>query len=391
VALTAVVLAGVFTKRTFAPLVVLVLVAVLVRARGRPLPVLAAVAGVTLVVAVPYAASSEPRLALWEQQTSAVNYRCRDPLDGAWAICLPGGAPSIRQTIPLVRAEKLEGLPLTLNFTARSASGPATLVVQAATPSGPIASQVVDVSSRWRPGLMRGVAPGKIEGLWVDMSAFGGGGAVYLRNVRLAPTIATSAIFSRPRNEVQNGSGVTAVAGAPSFLPESVRREVNSATDAAAALVHAPGALVASIPILYRRMATTFSMSWATVGWQVPPPLFPDGLNWALAVLVAAGVAGAAVSLLRARLRASAGGLLLFSTIVMTVAVVFRDLPPGEPGIVHGRYLYPGLVAFVVVLAAGFHHLWPGGERTFRLATSGSVVVMQGLFLGLVFAPFLAK
>ena len=390
-AIAVLMLAGVLTKRTFLPLLVLVLVAVAVRARARPAAVFGVIVTVELTIALGFAASSAPRLALWEQQTSSVNYRCRDPRDGAWAICLPAGAPSIRQRIPLVRAEKLVGTPLKLGFTARATSAHHILNINAASISGAVVSRLVEVSTEPRPAELRGIAPPKLDGLWVEMSAAPGEGTVYVRDVRLSSTRLSGAegAFLPERNEVQNGSGSLAIAGAPSFLPESIQRQVNSAIDAGAAVVHAPGALVASIPLLYRRMATTFSMSWATAGWQIPYPLFPVAVNWTLAVLTALAVGGAAVALLRTRLPAFAGGLLLFSATLMTVAVAFRNLPPDDPGIIHGRYLYPGIAAFVAILAAGWAHLWPNSERGFRVVTRAAVPVMHGLFLALVFVPFL--
>jgi hypothetical protein len=392
-AIAVLMVAGVSTKRTFLPLLLLVLVAAAARVRSRPALLFGVIAAAELAVALPFALSSSPRLALWDQQISSVNYRCRDPRGGAWAICLPAGAPSIRQRIPLVRAEKLGGTSLKLGFTARASAPHQVLNINAASASGVVVARLMDVSTEWRPAELRGVVPAKLDGLWVEMAAAPGAGTVYLHDVTLASTVVGGAegAFLPERNEVKNGSGSLAVAGMPSFLPESVQRQGNSAIDAGATVVHAPGALIDSIPLLYRRMATTFSMFWATAGWQVPPPLFPVGVNWALAALTALAVGGAAVALLRTRLPAFAGGLLLFGATVMTVAVAFRNLPPTEPGIVHGRYLYPGVAAFAAILAAGWAHLWPRSERAFNYATRAAVPVMHALFLGLVFVPFVTR
>src|SRR5207247_1815277 len=64
---------------------------------------------------------------------------------------------------------------------------------------------------------------------------------------------------------------------------------------------------------------------------------------------------------------------------------------PAEAGVVNGRYLFPGLVAFVGLLAAGWGHLWPGDERAFRASARLFVVAMHGLFIGFVFAPFVGR
>ena len=68
-----------------------------------------------------------------------------------------------------------------------------------------------------------------------------------------------------------------------------------------------------------------------------------------------------------------------------------RNVPPNDAGVVNGRYLFPGLVAFVTILAAGWGHLWGRSERTFLGAAWLFVVAMHAAFVGFVFAPFVAR
>src|SRR5207253_2926492 len=100
-AVVLVTIAGVATKRTFLPLVLLVLPAAAFRLRHRALAVGAGLVVLLLAAGVAFAASSRPRLALWEQQTTAVRYHCRDDVTGRQVICLPPGSPSIGQKVPL--------------------------------------------------------------------------------------------------------------------------------------------------------------------------------------------------------------------------------------------------------------------------------------------------
>jgi len=382
-AVVAVMAAGVATKRTFLPLVALVALAVLFRLRTRPRALLASAAGTLLVLALAFTAFSDPRLALWEQQTAAFNYRCRDAVTGRHVICLPPGAPSILQKIPLVRAQELEGKALQVALSIRSPSPGEQISIHVSSGAGLLLATTAPATPSWTRVGLDLHAPKKLDGLWLELSAPPGGAAVYVDGVVLRRRAGA--------NQIRNGTGSQAIAGAPSFLPESVQRQVNSAIDAVNGVVRPPGVLVASRTILYRRLATTFSMFWATVGWQVPPPLLPAALNWLLALATVVAIGAAGVVVLRARLPGRSGGILLFGALVMTLAVALRNLPPTEPGVVNGRYLFPGLVAFVALLAAGWGHLWPGDERHFRAAARFFVVVMQGLFIGFVFVPFLAR
>jgi hypothetical protein len=382
VAIVGVMAAGIETKRTFLPLLLLVALAIAFRLRDRVHGLLAVAAAALLLLGVAFAAASHPRLALWEQQTAAFDYRCTDGTSGRDVICLPPGAPSIRQKIPLARVDDLRGKPLEIGLSVRSATPGQRISLDVSGGRGLVLATTAQAPPAWTRVDLRIQAPRKLDGLWLEMSA-PPGGLVYVDDVALRAV--------GGENQIRNGTGADAIAGAPSFLPESVARQVNPVIDGLDGVVRRPGVLLESAPLLYRRMATTFSMFWATVGWQVPPPLFPAALNWLLAVATVAAVGAASVVVVRSQLSGRAGALLLFGALVMTLAVALRNLPPDEPGVVNGRYLFPGLVAFVTILAAGWRHLWSGSERSFRASARLLVAAMHALFIGLVFLPFVSR
>ena len=394
--------AGMLTKRTFLPLILLALVAIAIRLRSKATLLLGMAVVVELVVGSVVVASSGPRLALWQQQSPTGSYRCHDGRQGRWAICLPVGAPSIRQAVPLARVDRLEDTNLTLDLWVRGSTTLPSLWVAVDSYSDRVLFKSIQASTDWQLVEVRARAPEKLDGLFVEMSAHNTG-TVHVDGLTLKaePTTGASA-FAGPSasavtgvaaapNELLNGSGEEAVMGAPRVLPKPVQRQLNSLIDSMDSVVRQPDRLAESVPLLAERMGTTFSMIWATVGWQLPPPLFPALLNWVLGVGVLAGIAGAFVSLMRGHLRGWPGALLLVTATVMTAAVLFRNVPPDGPGVISGRYLFPGMVGFTTVLAAGWRHLWRGDDRSFRTLTRLLVPAMHGIFLGLVFVPFLAR
>jgi hypothetical protein len=192
-------------------------------------------------------------------------------------------------------------------------------------------------------------------------------------------------------NFITNGSGRSAVLGAPNGLPSPMRRVFDGAVDSVDGLVRQPGAVVDSAGIVTRRAAQGFGSAWGTVGWQVPMPLFPVGIQWALAVLVAAGLAGFIALVLRRGLPLPVASLLATAIVCVGAAAVLQTVPPAEVEAISGRYLFPAMVAFTIVLAAGWRHLWPWSSHSFRTTARLSVPVMHALFIGILLIPFLAK
>jgi hypothetical protein len=174
-------------------------------------------------------------------------------------------------------------------------------------------------------------------------------------------------------------------------LPSPVRRVVDGAVDSADGLVRQPGAVVESSGILARRAAQSFGSFWGTVGWQVPMPLFPVGIQWALAVLVAAGIAGAVILVLRRGLRLPPASVLFTALVFVGAAAMLETVPPTEVAAASGRYLFPALVAFTVIVADGWRHLWPGSSPTYRTAARLGIPVMHVLFVGILLVPFVLK
>ncbi|MBV8985936.1 MAG: hypothetical protein JO248_16005, partial [Acidimicrobiia bacterium] len=191
-------------------------------------------------------------------------------------------------------------------------------------------------------------------------------------------------------NFITNGSGESAVLSAPTALPGPIRRVVDGAVDSVDGLVRQPGAVVDSAGILTRRAAQGFGSFWGTVGWQVPMPLFPVAIQWALAVLVAAGVAGFVALVLRRGFPLAPAAVLASAIVCVGAAAVLQTVPPTEVEAISGRYLFPALVAFTVVLAAGWRHLWPATTDAFRLVVRLSIPAIQLLFIALVLVPFLS-
>jgi hypothetical protein len=168
-----------------------------------------------------------------------------------------------------------------------------------------------------------------------------------------------------------------------------VRRVFDGAVDSVDGLVRQPGAVIDSSGILTRRAAQGFGSFWGTVGWQVPMPLFPVGIQWALAVLVAAGVAGTIALALRRGLPLPALSVLAAAILCVGAAAALQTVPPTEVEAISGRYVFPAMVAFTLVLAAGWRHMWPWSGRRFRTAGRLAIPVMHALFIGILVVPFL--
>jgi hypothetical protein len=149
-----------------------------------------------------------------------------------------------------------------------------------------------------------------------------------------------------------------------------------------------------SVGILAERTGRTFSMFWATVGWAVPPSLLPLPLLLALGGLTVAGWFGTMLAFRRRTARTPPSpGLIVVAAVavVLSAAVLLRDLPPDSDLVVSGRYLFSGLVALSVVLAAGWRRLWPDDDRSFRNTVRWFAAGMHTIFLVTLFLPFLAR
>jgi hypothetical protein len=386
---------GVLTKRTFVPLVPVVLVAMAVRLRSHARAMLAALVVVEATVGIVFATGAEARLSSWHRATTTGAARCRDGHGDAWAICLTSSSYQVSQKVPLVDADELGGEDVRVAVWFRGSD--ATLAVDIDSAVRSVGHTEAPATPDWQYLAVTGHVPAKPGSLSVALTSRGPG-RISVDDVTLGPfdpsqpgAYADPTVDVPGPNFITNGSGQSATLGAPSVLPSPVRRVVDGAVDSADGLVRQPGAVIESSGILAHRAAQSFGSFWGTVGWQVPMPLFPVGIQWALAVLVAAGIAGAVILMLRGGLRLPPASVLFAALVFVGAAATLETVPPTEMAAASGRYLFPALVAFTVIVADGWRHLWPGSSRTYRTAARLGIPVMHVVFVGTLLVPFLLK
>ncbi|MBV8161885.1 MAG: hypothetical protein JO265_13255 [Acidimicrobiia bacterium] len=386
---------GVLTKRTFVPLFPVVVVAMAVRLRRHARVMLAALAAVEAVVALVLLTGADARLASWQRATTTGTARCRGGHGDAWAICLTPSSYQVTQKVALVNAQELGGQ--TVRAAAWLRGSDATLSLDVGTDAGQVAHTEQPATPDWRSVVVTGRVPPEPGFLAVALTARGPG-TVSVDDVKLGPfdptqpgAYADPAVDVPGPNFVTNGSGESAVLGAPSALPGPVRRVLDGAVDSVDGLVRQPGAVVDSSGILTRRAAQGFGSFWGTVGWQAPAPLLPVGLQWALGVLVAAGVVGFLGSVVRGRIPLPLAAVLAAAVLSVSAAAVLQAVPPTDVEVISGRYLFPGMVAFTLVLAAGWRHLWPGSGRAYVTAARLAIPVMHAAFVAILVAPYLVN
>jgi hypothetical protein len=386
---------GVLTKRTFVPLVPVVLVAMAVRLRRHPRAMLAALALVEATVAITLAAGAEARLASWHRATTTGAARCGDGHGDSWAICLTPASYQVSQKVPLVDADELGGENVRVALWFRGSDS--SLVVDIDSAAGSLGRVEQPAAPDWRYIAVTGHVPAKPGFLSLSLTSRGPG-RISVDDVTLGPFdpnqpggYADPTVETPGPNFITNGSGQSATLGAPSLLPSPVRRVVDGAVDSVDGLVRQPAAVIDSSGILGRRAAQAFGSFWGTVGWQVPMPLFPVAMQWALAALVAAAMAGALALVLRRGLPLPQSVVLAAALLFVGIAAVLQTVPPAEVEPASGRYLFPALVAFTAVATAGWRHLWPWSSRTFRRAARLSIPAMHALFVAILVVPFLLK
>ncbi|MBV8981602.1 MAG: hypothetical protein JO086_11935 [Acidimicrobiia bacterium] len=385
---------GVLTKRTFVPLLPVVLVAVAVRVRPHPRAMLAALAAVEAVAGLVLVTGADARLASWHRATMTGAARCAAGHGDKWAICLTPSSYQVSQKVPLVDADELGGETVRAAVWIRGDNSEFALDVN--TDRGPVAHADEEATPEWRYVVVTGHVPVKPAFLGLALTKKGPG-IVAVDDVKLGPFDPTQpGTYTDPTvdlpgpNFITNGSGESAVLSAPAALPGPIRRVVDGAVDSVDGLARQPGAVVDSAGILTRRAAEGFGSFWGTVGWQVPMPLFPVALQWALAVLVAAGLAGFVALVLRRGFPLPPAAVLAAAIVCVGAAAVLQTVPPTEVEAISGRYLFPALLAFAVLVTAGWRHLWPATTNTFRLAARLAIPVMHLLFIVFVLVPFLS-
>jgi hypothetical protein len=79
---------------------------------------------------------------------------------------------------------------------------------------------------------------------------------------------------------------------------------------------------------------------------------------------------------------------MILAVLFGVFAVVVRGIPPTERELLSGRYLFPGIVAISIVLAAGWRWILNPSDRGFRAVTRWFAVATHLAFIVLVFIPF---
>jgi len=373
---------GGLTKGTFLPLIPVVVVALGVRARHHPRLVATAIGAVALVVVRVVVAGAGPRLAGWHRATTTGAARCRGGHGDAWAICLTPSSYQVSQKVPLVDANKVANADVRADAWVRGAGAAFSLDLN--TDNRLVAHAEQEATSEWQHVVATGHVPRRPGYVSLALTAKGPG-TVAIDDVRLSPLDPVAAT-----DFVANGSGRSAVPSAPSALPGPLRRAVDGGVDAVDRALQQPGAVVDSSGLVARRAAQGFGSFWGTVGWP-PMPLFPVGLQWAIAVLVVAGAVGFILLLVRRQFPLTAAAVVIAAVLSVGVAAAVRAIPPTEVEAISARYLFPAMVAFTVVLAAGWRCVWPWSGVGFRNAVRVSIPVMHALFIGLLVVPFVWK
>jgi hypothetical protein len=399
---------GLLTKRTFLPLLLALPIALLALVRWNLRRVLWAGVAAQLVAGSVLLAFPADRPLFWKglSDSDGFDRRCEGGYQSEWALCLQRSpVDGVTQVLPLVDARRLTGPNLTLGFWAQGRAARDFVVVNIG--GGTAQSIAVPLPEGWHFHAVPFRTPAAQRELSVSLYGGGGDPPLLLDDVVLARgqfTAAPPEELTRNRelrwdgrvvrNELRNSTGEEAALSAPAWLPGGIQRAANGVVDSAMELLRGWTPTSQSAGILAERTGRTFSMFWATVGWAVPPSLMPLPLLLALGGLTIAGWFGAILAVRRRHQRTPwSPGLVVAAVValVLSAAVFLRDLPPDSDLVVSGRYLFSGLVALSVVLAAGWRRLWPDDDRSFRNSVRWFAAGMHTVFLVTLFLPFLAR
>jgi hypothetical protein len=404
VAMVALAVVGVFTKRTFVPLVLLVPLALVLRSPRRRTMLLAGAIGAELLAGILLVSAPHTRVALWQGATASETVRCRDSKLGRWAMCLEGSQSSVlTQYVPLARVDVLRNRDVTFGAWFRGNPGAARgFLSMVADDSRRLGRVVVTPTPEWQFVTLQSKVPGGGHTLRVEVGASGGSGRVFADGVVLGaglhagPPAAGGRASLRwdgatVRNEVDNGSAERAGLRAPRGLPAFAENGLNGPLDAVDSLVHQPGRVLDSRDQLSHRMSVATAMFWSTVGSNIPPAVLPAVFQLLLGLLGVVGLGGTVAAVALGRLRAAWPliVLMLVTGVITAGAVVLRDVPPAHVVLVSGRYFFPGLTAAVAILAIGWRVAWPGDDLSLRQAARISVLVLHALAVLFVLLPFL--
>jgi len=405
-AVLALIVLGVLTKRTVVPVFFMIPIAALLFTGRRRVVLVAVAIGVELFLGIFFVAAPRTRLASWQGAPVTRTYRCHGAKVGKWAICMPAFPGSqVSQNIPIERARAMRGEDVTFGAWVRAEGPPTNAFLDIAADGSTRFGTLIKIpTGDWQFLTVQGRVPTEARSVKVDLGAFGSVGQVYADEAVLAVGQFTGPPQPGPtgtslrwggavvRNELVNGSADRANIRAPRVLPASVQNGVDGAFDAIDAVVHQTGRVLAGSNLLANRMALATAMFWATVGWNIPPPVVPIVLQILLGALTLVGVGGALAAVFLGRGNRSTPLVLLLvaTAFVSTGAVLLRDVPPSQVVLVSGRYFFPGLAAIATVMAVGWRVAWSGNDLSFRRTVRISVLVLHALFLMFVLVPWLS-
>ena len=381
---------GVMTKRTFLPLLPVLPVMLVVRRGITRRTVLPSIIGLQLLAAIAVA-SLDTGPAAW-LGPGGVGESCPGGRLGSKSLCeLERG---VAQQLPVGVIADIEGQVVTVGFWVKAERpGPASVALTTS-PREPLAIT--------RPGwqFIRGQyllpqrlgqlsvglktsGPARVDGLVLVRGRFSSEPPEHLGNRELRWD------GRRVKNLFVNSSAEDDVYASPGWLPPNVRRTFDGGIDAVYSVFRSDRA-EGSGKFVRGRLAHTFGIFWGSAGWDQPPRLLPVALRWILGVIVAAGVvaAGVATASRRALWPTRAGIVLMVTVAIGGLAVLARSVPPTDFELVSGRYLFPLMLAFTVVLTAGWRAILRVSDLQFRSTVRWFAVATHLAFVSFVFGPY---
>lgn len=383
---------GIVSKSTVVPVIPVAVFALVARRNWNPRRLLTALVVVQLTAGI-VLLSLPTRTAVWEGQALA-DVSCGGGRIGDASLC--GVQRGVTQHLPVKTIEELSGRAVSVGFWARASAPTEVTVFIGSTPTEGVSLP----DDKWHFGRVRFVVPPDLRSLPIVLRS--------ARTARVDGVVLVPGRFSERRpvylredgselrwdgrrieNRLANGSAEDDVVDAPTWLPGDVRRTVRGVVEAVYALGRGQR-VSGEWDFLGERLGLTFGIFWGTMGWDQPPPVLPAALLWAIGVAVVAGLVGASRAFAPPwRLwRTRQGVVMLAGFTAMVLAVVIRGIPATDVELISGRYLFPGILAFAVVLAAGWRRLAPGDDKHFRTMTRWFAVGTHAAFIITVFIPF---
>jgi hypothetical protein len=381
---------GVATKRTFLPLLPTLPLMLVIRRPVAKRGLLPSIIGLQLLAGVAVL-SLGTGPAAWFGPAGA-SQACPGARLGSKALCEV--EQGVSQRLPVAVIDDIQGRVVTIGFWAR-ADGPEPVSVALTTnPKEPLRIpgpgwQFVRAHYEMPQRLgdlvigLTATGPARVDGVVLARGRFSSNPPQYVGGRELRWD------GSRVKNLFVNGSAEDDVYAAPRWLPRNVRRTFDGVVDASYSVLRSDRA-EGSARFVRGRLAHTFGIFWGSAGWDQPPRLLPAALRWILGIIVAAGVvaAGVTTATRSAPWPLRAGALLVATVAIGGFAVLARGVPPTDFELVSGRYLFPLMLPFTVVLTAGWWAILRVSEAQFRSVVRWFAVATHLAFIVFVFGPY---